>query len=176
MGRRNAGQVDVEIYQLRAFIAVARTGHMTRAAERLHLTQSAVSKQLKLLEEELGAPLFERSASGMALSVAGKRLLPLARCTLDAATELMSAAKLMQGWVSGLLRLGTLRRPPRQPGPQAMEVQSWPALRGGRFCCQGRGAGLARREPRPRAGLQHQSSVRSCQISGNSTTSSILRR
>lgn len=111
MGRRNVGQVDVEIYQLRAFIAVARTGHMTRAAERLHLTQSAVSKQLKSLEEELGAPLFERSASGMALSAAGKRLLPLARRTLDAATELMSAAKLIQGRVSGLLRLGTIIDP-----------------------------------------------------------------
>jgi DNA-binding transcriptional LysR family regulator len=101
----------VEIYQLRAFIAVARTGHMTRAAEQLHLTQSAVSKQLKSLEEELGAPLFERSASGMALSAAGKRLMPLAKRTLDAATELLSAAKLLQGQISGTLRLGTIIDP-----------------------------------------------------------------
>ncbi len=111
MGRRNVGQVDVEIYQLRAFIAVARTGQMTRAAEQLHLTQSAVSKQLKSLEEELGAPLFERSASGMALSAAGKRLMPLAKRTLDAATELLSAAKLLQGQISGTLRLGTIIDP-----------------------------------------------------------------
>ena len=87
----------MEIYQLRAFIAVARTGNMTRAAEHLHVTQSAVSKQLKALEEEFGAPLFERSAAGMTLSAAGKRLMPLAKRTLEATTELMSAAKLDPG-------------------------------------------------------------------------------
>ena len=79
----------MEIYQLRAFIAVARTGHMTRAAEQLHLTQSAVSKQLKALEEEFGASLFERTPSGMTLSAVGRRLMPLAKRTLEAATELV---------------------------------------------------------------------------------------
>lgn len=101
----------MEIYQLRAFIAVARTGHMTRAAEQLHLTQSAVSKQLKALEEEFGASLFERTPSGMTLSAVGRRLMPLAKRTLEAATELVSAAKLMQGQISGTLRLGTIVDP-----------------------------------------------------------------
>jgi DNA-binding transcriptional LysR family regulator len=102
----------MEIYQLRAFAAVARTGHVTRAAEQLHLTQSAVSKQLKALEEELGGPLFERAATGMVPSAVGKRLLPLAQRTLDAAAELTSAAKRMHGHFSGTLRLGTIIDPP----------------------------------------------------------------
>jgi DNA-binding transcriptional LysR family regulator len=115
----------VEIYQLRAFIAVARTGHMTRAAEQLHLTQSAVSKQLKALEEEFGAPLFERSPSGMTLSAVGKRLMPLAKRTLEAATELMSAAKLMQGQISGTIRLGTIVDPQSiRLGDLLLEIQS----------------------------------------------------
>lgn len=101
----------MEIYQLKAFVAVARTGNMTRAAEQLHLTQSAVSKQLKALEEEFGAPLFERGPAGMSLSALGKRLMPLARQTLDAAAELAEAAKLMQGRVCGTLRLGTIIDP-----------------------------------------------------------------
>lgn len=101
----------MEIYQLKAFVAVARTGNMTRAAEQLHLTQSAVSKQLKALEEEFGAALFERTSSGMSLSTVGKRLMPLARRTLEAATELASTAKLLQGQTSGTLRLGTIIDP-----------------------------------------------------------------
>jgi len=84
---------------------------MTRAAEQLHLTQSAVSKQLKALEEEFGASLFERTPSGMTLSAVGRRLMPLAKRTLEAATELVSAAKLMQGQISGTLRLGTIVDP-----------------------------------------------------------------
>lgn len=101
----------MEIYQLRAFAAVARTGHVTRAAEQLHLTQSAVSKQLKALEEEWGGPLFDRTPAGMVPSAIGRRLLPLAQRTLDAAGELIQAARQLQGQLSGLLRLGTIVDP-----------------------------------------------------------------
>lgn len=55
-----------------AFEAVVRTGSFTRAANELYLTQSAVSKQIKLLEEHLGAVLFERRARGIALTSAGE--------------------------------------------------------------------------------------------------------
>jgi len=55
-----------------AFEAVVRTGSFTRAASELYLTQSAVSKQIKLLEEHLGAVLFERRARGIALTSAGE--------------------------------------------------------------------------------------------------------
>ena len=102
---------DVEIYQLRTFVAIARTAHLTRAADQLHLTQSAVSKQIKALEEECGVLLFERSAAGMALTAAGRRLLPAATRILDAAADFASAAKAIQGMVAGTLRLGTIIDP-----------------------------------------------------------------
>jgi DNA-binding transcriptional ArsR family regulator len=50
----------MEIYQLRAFVTVAKIGHLTRAAEVLHVTQPAVTGQIKALEEELGIALFDR--------------------------------------------------------------------------------------------------------------------
>ena len=65
----------MELYQLRSFVAVAEAGHLTRAADRLHISQPAVSAQIKALEEELEVELFQRRSSGMALTAAGKRLL-----------------------------------------------------------------------------------------------------
>src|SRR5262245_46226971 len=65
----------MEISQLRTFRTVAETLNFTRAAERLHLTQSAVSHQIKALEEELGEPLFIRAKRGVKLSQAGKAAL-----------------------------------------------------------------------------------------------------
>jgi DNA-binding transcriptional LysR family regulator len=101
----------MEIYQLRAFLAVARTENLTRASEQLHLTQSAVSKQIKSLEEELGVLLFERSATGMQVTGAGRHLLHLAARTVDSATELAGLAKSMRGGVAGVLRLGSIIDP-----------------------------------------------------------------
>ena len=62
----------MEIYQIRTFLTVARLAHLTRAAEQLHLTQPAVSKQLKVLEQELGVVLFESQVGGMVLTREGK--------------------------------------------------------------------------------------------------------
>ncbi|MDX6695208.1 MAG: LysR family transcriptional regulator, low CO2-responsive transcriptional regulator [Blastocatellia bacterium] len=78
----------MELWQLRTFRAVAETLHFTRAAERLHLTQSAVSHQIKALEAELGEPLFIRARSGVQLSQAGKIALDYARRILDEADAL----------------------------------------------------------------------------------------
>ena len=82
----------MEIYQLRTFLAVARLGSLTRAAEQMHISQPAVSKQLKALEEELGALLFDRLSFGMALTKAGETLLPHAERTLFEAVELLNTA------------------------------------------------------------------------------------
>lgn len=60
--------------QLRAFLTIAETGNMTRAAELLNLVQPAVSRQLRMLEDDIGAQLFERERHGMALTEAGKAL------------------------------------------------------------------------------------------------------
>lgn len=58
----------MELYQLKAVLAVARTGQLARAAEQLHLTQSAISKQIKGLEDELGVLLFDRTPTGMTVT------------------------------------------------------------------------------------------------------------
>jgi DNA-binding transcriptional LysR family regulator len=98
----------VELYQLRSFVAVAEAGHLTRAADRLHISQPAVSAQIKALEEELEVELFERKSSGMALTAAGKRLLGGAQKLLSAAQALRNEARAIKGEVAGVARVGTV--------------------------------------------------------------------
>jgi DNA-binding transcriptional LysR family regulator len=73
----------MEMSQLRTFRAVAETLNFTRASERLHLTQSAVSHQIKALEDELGEPLFIRAKRGVRISQAGKIALEYVERILD---------------------------------------------------------------------------------------------
>ena len=79
----------MELYQIRAFVAVAELGHLTRASERLHVSQPALSGQIKALESRLDLKLFERAPSGMLLTAAGKNLLPRAIEALAAADAFM---------------------------------------------------------------------------------------
>jgi DNA-binding transcriptional LysR family regulator len=101
----------MELYQLRSFAAVAELGHLTRAAEKLHISQPALSAQIKALEDELGVALFERTPSGMTLTLAGQRLLPEATKVVSAAGAFSSHAKAFAGEVSGRARVGTLADP-----------------------------------------------------------------
>ena len=101
----------MELYQLRSFTVVAEEGHLTRAAERLHVSQPAVSGQIKALEQELGLRLFERSASGMVLTVAGKELLATAQRVLTAAEDMKQKARRLTGEIAGVLRVGTVSNP-----------------------------------------------------------------
>src|SRR5918912_643828 len=73
----------MELSQLRSFRVVAETLNFTRAAERLHLTQAAVSHQIKALETELGEPLFIRAKRGVKLTQAGETALEYAERILD---------------------------------------------------------------------------------------------
>jgi DNA-binding transcriptional LysR family regulator len=98
----------MEIYQLRAFVTVARLGHLTRAAEALHLTQPAVSGQVKALEEALGLALFDRRPGRIELTRTGERLLPLAESVLVAAAGLTGKAAELRHEVSGHLTLGVV--------------------------------------------------------------------
>ncbi len=75
----------MELWQLQTFRVVAETLNFTKAAERLHLTQSAVSHQIKALEKDLGEPLFVRSKRGVSLSQKGKLALEHAERILDEA-------------------------------------------------------------------------------------------
>ena len=101
----------MELYQIRAFVAVAELGHLTRAAERLHVSQPALSGQIKALETQLELKLFERAPSGMVLTAAGRQLLPRALEALAAADEFRHAATRLSGQVSGTLRVGTVSNP-----------------------------------------------------------------
>jgi len=96
----------VELYQLRSFVAVAEEGHLTRAGERLHLSQSALSGQIKALEDELGVPLFARTPRGMALTEAGRRLKARADTVLEASRGVLEEAASLRGDVSGVVRIG----------------------------------------------------------------------
>lgn len=99
----------MDLKHLHAFLTVAETGNVTRAADMLHLVQPAVSRQIRLLEEDIGAPLFERERHGMVLTDAGRALVGYARRALleldRARVEITGTAA---GSVSGLVTLGLL--------------------------------------------------------------------
>lgn len=101
----------MELYQLRSFVAVAEAGHLTRAAEKLHVSQPAVSAQIKALEDELELALFERTSSGMVLTPAGERLLADAEKVLAAAQAMRNEARALKGEVAGKVRVGTMSDP-----------------------------------------------------------------
>lgn len=98
----------MDLKQVRAFLTVVETGNVTRAAELLNLVQPAVSRQIRLLEEDIGAPLFERERRGMVVTPAGQVLAGYARRAL---LELDRARIEIRGvgqGVSGLVTLGLL--------------------------------------------------------------------
>jgi DNA-binding transcriptional LysR family regulator len=85
----------VSLSQIRYFIAVAEEGHVGRAAQRVHVSQPPLSRQIRALEDELGAPLFERTSRGMRLLPAGESFLRHARTILaevDAAKNAVAKA------------------------------------------------------------------------------------
>jgi DNA-binding transcriptional LysR family regulator len=94
----------MEMQQLRYFVAVADAGKVTAAARDLHVAQPSVSKQLRKLETELGAPLFERGKTGVALTAAGQILLPWAKRVLTdlegARSDVAGLASLERGRLS----------------------------------------------------------------------------
>jgi len=95
---------NLDLTALRSFVAVAETGGVTRAAQQLHLTQSAVSMQLKRLEEFLGQPLLDRSGRGVALTTPGEQLLGYGRRMLALNDEAMG--RMTGEAFEGELRLG----------------------------------------------------------------------
>jgi DNA-binding transcriptional LysR family regulator len=96
----------MEIRYLRAFVEVVREGGFSRAARRLHLTQSAVSKAVKQLEEELQLPLLDRVGHQSRLTEAGKLVFQKAEAILAQGDDLQSELRELRGLGSGTLRLG----------------------------------------------------------------------
>src|SRR5262245_25065662 len=95
----------LEIRHLRTLVALAEAGNLSVAAKRVHLTQSALSHQLKALESHYGATLFERNSHPLRLSPAGERLLDLARSTLAAVDTAERDLLRLKGDTAGELRV-----------------------------------------------------------------------
>jgi DNA-binding transcriptional LysR family regulator len=105
----------MELRQLEVFVAVAEEASFTRAADRLHVVQSAVSASVRGLERELGAALFERTTRRVELTDAGGALLPEARHVLAAVTAAREAVDQVSGGLRGTLRLGTMQGQAMRP-------------------------------------------------------------
>lgn len=82
----------MQLRHVRYFVATAETGSVSAAATAVHVTQPALSRQLRHLEQDLGVTLFDRSAGRLRLNRTGRSLLPAARRVLDAADELQERA------------------------------------------------------------------------------------
>ena len=100
-----------DLRTLQSFVTVAREGNVSRAAELLHVTQPAVSLQLKRLSTDTGLVLFRRTPKGVELTRDGEALLVKAEQVLEALADFGQTAKLRAGMVSGTLRVGTIVDP-----------------------------------------------------------------
>ena len=93
---------------LRTFVAIHRTSSFSSAAKQMHRSQPAISRRIALLEHELGAPLFERTAAGVVLSQAGTVLLPYAERALAALQDAADAVDALQSGDSGPLSIAVV--------------------------------------------------------------------
>ncbi|AGK51054.1 bacterial regulatory helix-turn-helix, lysR family protein [Burkholderia thailandensis MSMB121] len=140
----------MELRQLRYFIAVAEEMNITRAAQRLHMTQPPLSRQLQLIEDEIGLPLFERGARPLKLTDAGRVLYAQARRVLEQADELapltrrlaQAAERIVIGFVPSTLygALPDVIRAFREAAPavelsliEMFTLEQLGALKGGRI-------------------------------------------
>ena len=96
----------MELYQLRSFLEVVGTRNLTKAATNLHMSQSALSSQIKLLEEEFGISLFERTSKGMVLSEKGRLLLSFVEDVVESANTLKGKVQQVAARTTGTFRLG----------------------------------------------------------------------
>jgi DNA-binding transcriptional LysR family regulator len=98
--------MDVDTRLLRYFAAVADEGNLTRAAERLFVSQPALTKQIKQLESQLGMPLFTRSRAGMTLTPAGQALAKSTPAVLAEWDQALREAKVAASRAVRVLRVG----------------------------------------------------------------------
>lgn len=99
---------NITLRQMRVFAAVARTRSFTRAARELHLTQPAISQQIKLLESEVGLPLLEHVGRQIHLTAAGDELLRYASQITELLREAGESLAAMRGLKRGVLKLATV--------------------------------------------------------------------
>lgn len=97
----------IDLIQLRTFVAVAEEQHLTRAAERIHISQSAASAHVRAVEEALRTQLFIRTNRSLELTPSGRLLLQRARALLSEATLFTAFARELNGEVEGTLTIGS---------------------------------------------------------------------
>ncbi|MFM7026227.1 MAG: LysR family transcriptional regulator, partial [Limnohabitans sp.] len=109
----------MNLRHLEHWLALAETGSFSRAAEKLHITQSALSRSIQALEDELGGPLVDRIGKRNELTPLGRSVLERARRIVHEAAELKQGATLLQQGGMGTLRVGL------GSGPGAMLMTDW---------------------------------------------------
>lgn len=100
--------MDLNLRDIRAFVTVAQVGNFTRAATRLHLSQPALTVQIRRLEETVGARLFDRNSRTVALTQTGRELLPLLQRSLHDMEQALRDARAFGEGASGTVRLACL--------------------------------------------------------------------
>jgi DNA-binding transcriptional LysR family regulator len=101
----------MNLHELQTFVSIARLGGLTRAAGQLHRSQPAITRRIKLLEDQLGVPLLERGQGGTMLTEAGRTFLPYAEAVLAALKDGVQAVQALQQEDHGAVSLaivGTL--------------------------------------------------------------------
>lgn len=117
--------------QIAAFLAIVGQGSLGRAAETLHVSQPALSRLVKRLEVQVGAPLFERYSKGMALTPIGHALLPHARLMQREADAAVEEIRALRGLAKGTIRVGAIASIASLALPQAIGrvLEGFPNLR-----------------------------------------------
>ena len=100
--------MDLNLRDIRALVAVAEAGNFTRAAARLHLSQPALTVQIRRLEEAVGTRLFDRNSRNVALTPAGRELLPLMRKSLHDMECVLRDARALGEGERGTIRIACL--------------------------------------------------------------------
>jgi DNA-binding transcriptional LysR family regulator len=123
--------MSLNLQQLRAFTTIVATGSLGRAATELHLTQPALSRTIKRLETDLGAPLFERHSKGMELTAVGHALLPHAMLLAREAELAREEIDALRGLSKGTIKVGAVGAIASHVLPLAIDrvLTRWPNLR-----------------------------------------------
>src|SRR5512141_1879208 len=106
-----SGAGMIEVHELEIFLAAAEEENFSAAARKLHLSQPAISFQIQALEQRLNLQLFQRSGRRIALTEAGRDLLPMAREMVGLSTRIEETMSAQQGIVKGHLNVGCSTSP-----------------------------------------------------------------
>jgi len=101
----------IDLIQLRTFVAVAEEGHLTRAAERLHMSRSSASAHIRAIEQRLDMQLFARTNRNLSLTRAGELLLQQAKPLINQSIRFAAFARELRGKTDGTLVLGANTEP-----------------------------------------------------------------